>query len=122
MDCCREPLPNKGGMQQYIAPKRGSLCMLYATRPGDTALVQAKMTPKLCEYLEKLLEEKGRIVLPDDIFFFDHPDQKCEVAPRITFKMVIGPEGFVYKDEETILQENQTLSQKMQQLIKVGRV
>ena len=60
--------------------------------------------------MENFLKEKGRIVLPDDIFFFDHPDQKCEVAPRITFKMVIGPAGFVYKDEQAIIQENKTLS------------
>ena len=55
--------------------------------------------------MENCLKEKGSILLPDDIWFFDHPDQTCEVAPRITFKMVIGPEGFEFKDEKELLQE-----------------
>ena len=51
--------------------------MIYATGPGDTVLVDDRMTTKLCDYMENLLKEKGRIVLPDDILYFDHPSQKC---------------------------------------------
>ena len=40
--------------------------------------------------------------------------------PRITFKMVIGPEGFVYNDEDEILEEINILSLKMQQLKQVS--
>ena len=90
----------------YRVPTKGSLCMIYATRPGDVANEEARMTVKLIEHMERCLTQKGSILLPDDIWFFDHPNQICEVAPRITFKMVIGPEGFEYKDEQTILLEN----------------
>lgn len=39
MDCCRNELPSKGTSKPYSPPKKGSLCMIYATRPGDAAFV-----------------------------------------------------------------------------------
>ena len=80
--------------------------MIYATRPGDLALVSEKMTFKLVAHMEECLNEKGSILFPDDINYFDHPKQICEVNPRITFKMAIGKENFVYKDEKSLLVEN----------------
>ena len=79
--------------------------MIYATRPGHKAYEDARMTVKLTKHMENCLMEKGSILFPDDIWLFDHPDQTCEVVPRITFKMVIGPEGFAFKDEKELLQE-----------------
>ena len=114
MDCCRDELPTKGGNKPYSAPKKGSLCMIYATRPGDSALVSAKMTYKLVAHMENCLKENGMILFPDDISYFDHPDQTCEVCPRITFKMVLAEEGFVYKDEKTLLQENKMLREELE--------
>ena len=81
------------------------------------------MTLKLVEHMRECLrdKEKGWILLPDDIFFFHYPTQTCEVAPRITFKMVIGREGFEYKDGNSILQENKTLKEKVGEVMMVSR-
>lgn len=46
------------------------------------------------------MKEKKSIVFPDDIFYFDHPKLVCEVNPRITFKMAVGPEAFVDENED----------------------
>ena len=96
--------------------------MIYATRPGDVAFENARMTLKLIEHMRNCLrdKEKGWILFPDDIVFFDYPTLTCEVAPRITFKMVIGREGFEYKDGKEILEENKSLKEKMGQVVKVS--
>lgn len=48
MDCCRLEMPDtdKKGYQTivYQAPKSGSLCLIYAARPGDPAYVSGNMT------------------------------------------------------------------------------
>ncbi len=85
--------------------------MIYAARPGDPAYVSGNMTQKLIKQMVCCLNEKRWILFPDDIQYFD-PDQICEVAPRITFKMAIGLDGFEYKDELTILRENKALRDK----------
>ena len=53
MDCCREEIPlkdqikqKKGGNDGYRVPTKSSLCMIYATRPGDLAYEDARMTVK----------------------------------------------------------------------------
>ena len=62
MDCCREEIPlkdqivlKKGGNNNYRIPTKGSLCMIYATRPGDSAYEEARMTVKFIEHMEKCL-------------------------------------------------------------------
>ncbi len=92
--------------------------MIYATRAGDFAAVAEKMTFKLVAHMEECLKEKGMILFPDDINFFDHPKQICEVAPRLTFKMVLAKENFVYNDELSVIEENQKLRTELE-LIKV---
>jgi len=47
--------------------------MIYAARPGDPAFVNANMTLKLVDHIECCLKEKGRVLVPDDILYFD-PD------------------------------------------------
>lgn len=62
MDCCREEIPEvlnlkKGTfVNKYVAPKHGSICMIYAARPGDPAYVSANMTLKLINQIECCLE------------------------------------------------------------------
>ena len=93
--------------------------MIYATRPGYTALVSAKMTFKLVAHMEDCLNEKGMILFPDDISYFDHPDQICEVNPRITFKIAMAKENFEYKDEKLLIDENKQLREELE-LMKVS--
>ena len=95
--------------------------MIYAARPGDPAFVNANMTLKLIKQIECCLKEKGRVLFPDDIQYFD-PDQTCEVAPRITFKMAIGPAGFSYKEETELLVENKALAKELEKLKKVSQM
>ena len=73
MDCCRSELQTKGKQIQYTTPTKGSLCMIYATKPGELAEVLEKITFKLVARMEECLKEKGAILFPDDIIYFDHP-------------------------------------------------
>ena len=59
----------KGMKINLTPPKKGSLCMIYATRPGDVAFERERMTLKLIKHMKEFLndKEKGWILLPDDI-------------------------------------------------------